>query len=704
MIINHNIAALNTHRQLNSASGAQSKSMEKLSSGLRINRAGDDAAGLAISEKMRGQIRGLDQASKNSQDAISMIQTAEGALNETHDILQRMKELSTQAANGTNTDDDRAEIQKEVNQLTSEINRIGNTTEFNTKKLLQGSTSKSDVGANVKAGTSAVDAVNATKAEWNTGQITALTGTDSATFSFMGATVSITGVVGSTPSSDETSFGLTPTGTAQTISLDTTDADSAAEQAAHIVTALNDMKAVAGSPLADFTFEAVASDPVNAAGVLDAIKITGSAAAGDDNNSATITTTGLTVANDNTTTAKASLKTAGVDAVAGVNQSYDLTFDKAPTEGSTITVAGKDVAFYDSSKGTYSDATDAQTKLGADHVIDVNGKNTSDIAAAVAALDFTNSGSGATAEAVGSKVTFTAETAGTSSADNAKVTTSDAYAGTKTAYTAAATATNANLSTAEFELNITVGSKSFTVDTTKLQDNFGTAGKELLVYGSSGQEAVIDALKSATAADGTKLGDLVDVSFDNISTSSQKLQLNAKEVGTDNVKVILTGTNASAAATALGITAGETTGTAGTDAFKDGGKDFVETFQVGANQGQSFSISINDMRSNALGLTGDSAGAVNKDVAGAKYTTTKDVTNGTDNTAVEYALDVSSTESASAAIKVLDNAIQSVSAERSKLGASQNRLEHTINNLNTSSENLTAAESRIRDVDYALAA
>lgn len=138
MRINHNIAALNTHRQLNSATNAQSKSMEKLSSGLRINRAGDDAAGLAISEKMRGQIRGLDMAAKNAQDGISLIQTAEGALNETHDILQRMRELSVQSANDTNNDNDRAEIQKEMTQLLSEVDRISNDTEFNTKKLLNG--------------------------------------------------------------------------------------------------------------------------------------------------------------------------------------------------------------------------------------------------------------------------------------------------------------------------------------------------------------------------------------------------------------------------------------------------------------------------------------------------------------------------------------------------------------------------------------
>src|SRR5690606_33720490 len=136
MRINHNIAALNTYRQLNTASTAQGKSMEKLSSGLRINKAGDDAAGLAISEKMRGQIRGLDMASKNAQDGVSMLQTAEGALNETHSILQRMRELAVQASNDTNTADDRSEIQKEVNQLTEEINRIGNNTEFNTKKLI----------------------------------------------------------------------------------------------------------------------------------------------------------------------------------------------------------------------------------------------------------------------------------------------------------------------------------------------------------------------------------------------------------------------------------------------------------------------------------------------------------------------------------------------------------------------------------------
>lgn len=140
MRINHNIAALNTLNRLSSNNSASQKNMEKLSSGLRINRAGDDAAGLAISEKMRGQIRGLEMASKNSQDGISLIQTAEGALTETHAILQRVRELVVQAGN-TGTQDkatDLQSIQDEISALTDEIDGISNRTEFNGKKLLDG--------------------------------------------------------------------------------------------------------------------------------------------------------------------------------------------------------------------------------------------------------------------------------------------------------------------------------------------------------------------------------------------------------------------------------------------------------------------------------------------------------------------------------------------------------------------------------------
>jgi flagellin len=147
--INQNITAMNAYRNLSATNSQQAKSLERLSSGFRINRAADDAAGLAISEKLRSQVKGLNQAVANAQNGVSLIQTAEGALNESHAILQRMRELAVQSANDTNNDDDRVQIQKEVAQLTSELTRISDTTEFNGKALLDGSFNGTfQIGAN----------------------------------------------------------------------------------------------------------------------------------------------------------------------------------------------------------------------------------------------------------------------------------------------------------------------------------------------------------------------------------------------------------------------------------------------------------------------------------------------------------------------------------------------------------------------------
>ena len=175
MVVQHNMAAMNANRMLSGVSSAQSKSTEKLSSGYRINRAADDAAGLSISEKMRSQIRGLNQASTNAQDGISLIQTAEGALNEQHSILQRMRELSVQAANGTETDDDREAVQNEIEQLQSELTRISDTTEFNTMKLLDGSRSGSDVSVSVSKSAEANLTTQDATTQKNTAAITAAT-------------------------------------------------------------------------------------------------------------------------------------------------------------------------------------------------------------------------------------------------------------------------------------------------------------------------------------------------------------------------------------------------------------------------------------------------------------------------------------------------------------------------------------------------
>lgn len=483
MRINHNIAALNTYNKLSSATNAQSKSMEKLSSGLRINSAADDAAGLAISEKMRGQIRGLDQASRNAQDGISLIQTAEGALSETTDILQRMRELATQAANDTNTTSDRDEIQKEINQLTSEVNRIGNTTEFNTKKLLNGG--KEDLAVTtVKTGSAAT----------------------------------------------------TAGGTPEVLGKYTLDVDVAS-------LAENDTVEINGK-----TFTKAATTDVAARQFADA--------------------DGLIAALN--------------DATNGIGATYTAT----QGTGNTIELS---------------------QKTG-------NGDSTAPTAN----------------DDAGNPISITTVQAGAAE-----------VAGTPVPAEA--------------------GKSSFDLDFTKLVD---------------GQKLAIGDDEYEFKKDGT--GDFKD--FADLQTKiAGDSKYTAAQTGNTITLTQATGTESDAAAPQVSIKTGE---------------NFNATLQIGANESQSMKLEINDMRADALKLTGTGAG----------YTSSKDVSNGTDSTGIESGLDVSTAANAASAITTIQSAIDTVSAERSKLGAYQNRLDHTINNLSTSSENLTAAESRIRDVDYALAA
>ncbi|WP_404825861.1 flagellin N-terminal helical domain-containing protein [Priestia flexa] len=460
--------------------------MEKLSSGLRINSAKDDAAGLAISEKMRAQVRGLDQASANAQDANSMIQTAEGALSETTDILQRMRELATQAANDTNTDTDRGEIQKEINQLTSEINRIGNTTEFNTQKLLNGGDGPKALTATAN-GTGAITLTPKTaetQGEWKV-SLTALANGD--TLSIGGVT--ITGADNGT-------------GT-----VDTDAATTTTDQAAVIVTALKN----------DATFSEHYSVTDNEDGSFTVKEKSGQA-------------TGIALAKAGTNAAKATIS----ETTASVKEAdAKVKIDTAFVAGDTLKVGDKTITF---------------------------GNNGDD-----------------------------------------------------------------------FDIDVTA-------DDTKAE-----------------QANKIASILAKTPGIDTAVSD-----------------------GTDTVTI-----------------------------KQEGGEGFEASFQIGANAGQSMTIEIADMRasSDKLKVASENGLTVtSKSGKEASYTDAKDVSNGTDNTGSFKALDVSSHEKATAAIDVINDAIESVSAERSKLGAYQNRLDHTINNLSTSSENLTAAESRIRDVDYALAA
>ncbi|MEK5184084.1 flagellin N-terminal helical domain-containing protein [Solibacillus sp. FSL W7-1324] len=194
MRIQHNISALNTHRNLGFNNDQASKNLEKLSSGYKINRAGDDAAGLSISEKMRGQIRGLEMATKNAQDGVSLIQTTEGALNEVHSILQRMRELAVQASNDTNVTADRDAIGDELAELGKEITRIKDTTEFNTKKLLDASAGSVNLQVGANSGQSmsvdfATKGIDLSDVETNVGALSATDVADHATATALVTTI-----------------------------------------------------------------------------------------------------------------------------------------------------------------------------------------------------------------------------------------------------------------------------------------------------------------------------------------------------------------------------------------------------------------------------------------------------------------------------------------------------------------------------------
>ncbi|WP_278892505.1 flagellin N-terminal helical domain-containing protein [Heyndrickxia oleronia] len=620
MRINHNIAALNTYRQLNTASTAQSKSMEKLSSGLRINKAGDDAAGLAISEKMRGQIRGLDMASRNAQDGISMIQTAEGALNETHDILQRMRELAIQAANDTNTDSDRGEIQKEVNQLTSEINRIGNTTEFNTKKILRGDGSDAKAVGELKLG--------------ETGAIT--------------QTALVGGKV--TPATN-----------------------------ASLQLSLASSKGVDDIDGQTFTFEFNGeSVKVNFSKVADASDPKANTFEVKDGGREV--TLSLVDGNTNQKFIMSKIQE-GLEAAlkqnANINES-NYTFSRneavltvnsvAAGEGQSISVLGA------SGQAALTASKNNGTSFAAveDTAVKATGTAESRVRATATLDDFTIN-----------NLTSQIKKSGISDTNSEYFVTTSGNPDTQDLTVEGAT---------KF-----LAGKGFTVGNETIEFFNGNEGK----YSGTADYAVDLSLVDWTTTDGTKM----------VTEDEEKLVASiVDQIGSKMKDVTLTVT--SGAAGKIDVTAKEPGLAANSIEVKDGvsrpasdviGSTFKAAFQIGANKGQSMTVEFGDMRSEALNIVGK-AGQNHTTVEGAKYTAANNVTNGTDNNEYVAALDVSTHESASAAVEVINNAIEKVSAERSKLGASQNRLEHTINNLGTSSENLTAAESRIRDVDYALAA
>ncbi|WP_409343778.1 flagellin [Paenibacillus sp. MBLB4367] len=626
MRINHNIAALNTHRQLTGNTNGASKSLEKLSSGLRINRAGDDAAGLAISEKMRAQIRGLDMAAKNSQDGISLIQTTEGALNETHSILQRMRELAAQSANDTNVNVDRSEIQKEINQLSSEINRIGNTTEFNTQKLLNGS------GEEIK---STLSTINRGGAIGDTAQFAQVTGSISEQKGVNTIQVAAAITAGSTVLVGDQTFTAVSGPADASLGQFSIDTDVNAT-AASLAAAIN----ANASLNSRFANAAVATDTITLterAGQATGAALTASVVAGG---------TGTLTANETTASRKE------------VQGKYTFNLDKAfEVAGQTLTI--NSVAL----TAVASNAAAGQFNINADREQQVK-----DIAKAINAD--TNAGLGARFEATvkGTTITLT-ERVGKAAGAAANLTAAGA-----TGIVDSTPAASAGIYNSEFKTLVGNGGK-FTIDgvdikvTNDVNDKGLADGTAMLAGNSLKQQA--DNLAGAINANAKLNGSYT------ASTTGDKLTLTQKA-----------GKEALVAPVVTANTSAES--------------KFEANFQIGANSGQSMTVVIEDMRANALAITGDKTGTVTaKNGQVASYAKTSTVTNGSNNENVEFALDVTDHKKASAALSVINDAIENVSSQRAQLGAVQNRLEHTINNLQTASENLTAAESRIRDVDMA---
>lgn len=697
MRINHNIGAINTNRQLGVANANQSKSMEKLSSGLRINRAGDDAAGLAISEKMRAQVRGLDRASSNAQDGISMIQTAEGALNETHSILQRMRELAVQAGNDTNTSADRGEIQKEINQLTSEINRIGNTTEFNTQKLLDGSKSTGGLST-VAAGEgpkSAVAGVFKLKLSdsYNAGESITIDG------------VKLTAVK-SGEATSATQFNASSTISGQAKALSQAIANNKDLSDKYLATISNDTITLtqktptdaADLPVTDSRAGVVTEAFTSKVGVTsekatyniklsdirsgETFKISGgvelTAVSGAITNSGQFSVTG-----DARADLEALVKAIKASGLTGtkfsgytveVNDTRDGIKLTAPNEGyvSGGTIPSSIV------KGT-TDGVITQLKTGASGVKGEYNVTVSDGFKAgdtitVDGVKLTAIASGSTAKAGEFNIKGTASG---QAAALKKALSGSSLSGSYT-FTVSDNKITLTQKTAKSDLSISVSDSSN--GTSSIKASTQTVG----VAKSDGNAGVYE-FKAGT--DAIKIGDVTFAYGSDIGAG--QWDTDAKLAGLINNSSLKDSYTAEAVDGKIRLTQKE--GNFSSAPLTVTGNDNSATLQIGANEGQAMEISIGDMRAAALGITGRGTG----------FTKEEGVNNGTDAAGIESALDVSTSKNAASAVTKIQAAIDKVSAERSKLGANQNRLDHTINNLSTSSENLTAAESRIRDVDMA---
>ena len=657
MVVQHNMSAMNANRNLGITATNLSKSTEKLSSGYKINRAGDNAAGLAISEKMRGQIRGLDQASSNAEDGISMIQTAEGALTETHSILQRMRELAVQASSDTNTDDDRTQIQNEIDQLTQEVDRIANTTEFNTKKLLDGSR------------TGAVTAKDGkTSIEGNFGNSNV-----SASITLDGSkTASFTDVIRIEIKKDySANQAVVKEGTIDLTQIHTDLGGNVATDQTDIDTIVSDI-ANGDYDIQNFTGATTPSKSVLASG-MTADDVASAARA-----YAKAYAEAGGVIDTNVVNAKSALDACFSTDTTASNAASTLT--KSPTG---VTFAAGNTTIKDVADALVNDIVKAAEKKGGDIQAVANKNNVS--AELINSVDDLDTKKAATASAI------------TDAATNTGVTQTDIESAVNGYISAIAEADGGTTGSGVASAYKKLASFFNTTDTTTVAGSL--VGNKIGNYSIQATDTkglvnqkTLDHLKGLAESQGKAQAKLNNETTSNLSITdlfgnglnsnvcaigeqvSNDGKLNISLKNEDGTSSVITIDNADKlkAGDVLTVTVDAAVeskpAATGKEAFR---------LQVGANAGQEVALGINSMKAKDLNIVQTKSGVEGK------------------------ALDVTNQSSASLAVNAYDMAIQSVSTERAKMGAMQNRLEHTIANLDTSSENLQSAESSLRDTDMA---
>ena len=667
MFVQHNMSAMNANRMLGITTSAQSKSTEKLSSGYRINRAADDAAGLAISEKMRGQIRGLNKASSNAQDGISMIQTAEGALTETHSIIQRMRELAVQATNDTNTDDDRTQIQNEIDQLTQEVDRIANTTEFNTKKLLDGSRQGAVAE---KAGKANVDS----------------------TFSNSMVSAEIT-----TNGSDKAAF-------TDVIRIEITK-DFTEGQSTKGTPKLSDeeinniYKLFDGSTTAATTVGTVGQAGTNVQLAPGASNTATNSTKENIKNAISVTKTALTAANSAASTSSAAVTT-NADDMDSVIKSIFTTAETLKGQDGKTTLLKDGVTEADlkasiekyvnalaengkaAGAGESVQVTDALNELkslfNTGTSVKTSGKMTADLK-----LNFkTSAGAAGTAGSL-TAVDGSGTAVALSTVATDMITALDTYAKGVAGTQIDDAINKEKVAVYEDVLN--------TLENTELCESIANFKKEEAVNTSTftdakkaEQKAAVDAAKAKLDKLNTAESVLTVTDLFGNSDSAKNFEIASKVDDKNNLTISLKNKEGSdtiiTVSNANNLKAGDVI-TITSEAMVESkqaatGKDAFR-LQVGANAGQEVALGINSMKAADLNIVQTKEGVEGK------------------------ALDVTNQATASQAVNAYDLALQKVSTERSKMGAMQNRLEHTIANLDTASENTQNAESRIRDTDMA---